>query len=76
MAEDTGLEAYLQTHKSKRGGVGNAWCCHVPPELLAQIEAAVAQGSKRWRDIAHWLTEQGVEGVTAQKLQYHFERHV
>lgn len=59
-----------------RGG-SSSWCCHaVPRELMAEVEAYVASHPRepRWKAIASWLREQGVEGATADRVKYHFDR--
>lgn len=62
-----------------RGG-SSAWCCHVvPPELMAEIEEAVAEAraaglAPRWAAYADWLIECGVPDATKAKIEYHFER--
>jgi hypothetical protein len=44
------------------------------PALLAQVHEVVGSGMRRWRGIAAWLKEQGVEDMTPNKLSFHFER--
>jgi hypothetical protein len=74
------LEEFVRSRPWK-GGSGTAWCCtQIPKELRDQVDAYIARCreqhiSPRWRAIVAWLTEQGIEGATVPKLQYH-EDHV
>lgn len=64
---------------SWRGG-STSWCCHaIPPELLAEIEAYVAECRERnspphWRAVVDWLRGHGLADASTTKVRYHFER--
>jgi hypothetical protein len=72
------LEEFVRSRPWK-GGAGSAWCCtSIPAALMGQVEAYVRrcrdQGiSPRWKAVVAWLTEQGVEGATVARVQYHFD---
>lgn len=72
------LRTYVQQAPWKGGS--SSWCCHaVPRELMAEVEAYVADCRAtgrpvRWRAVVGWLIERGVEGATEARLAYHFER--
>lgn len=74
---DPDLTAYLKAHPTRRGGSGKAWCCLLPPEILAQVEESVASYTARgdpvpWATIAHWLESKGILGVRRHRVQFHF----
>jgi hypothetical protein len=50
---------------------GNCVVCRVPEELMAQVDAKVAEGVRAWKAIAQWLEACGHE-VTSSTLQYHY----
>lgn len=67
------LEDFL-ARQPARGGA-HSWCCHeLTPELREALEGVHAKGVCNWRAMARWLQEQGVQGATPAKIQYHFDR--
>jgi hypothetical protein len=72
------LEEFVRRQPWK-GGAGTAWCCtQIPVALMDQVEAYVRRCREqgippRWKAIVAWLTEQGLEGATVARLQYHFD---
>lgn len=72
MAEDANLAEYLRRTPWKGGR--SCAVCALDPALLAQVHEVVGSGMRRWRGIAAWLKEQGVEDMTPNKLSFHFER--
>ena len=74
MAEDPKtLEAYLRGKGARV--VATAWCCSLPPEVLAQIETLYYdRGIRAWKAVCQWLQEAGYAEANMRRIAYHFEQ--
>ena len=69
MAEDTDLEAFLQTQRAN----SQCWCENAPPEVVAQIDAAANGGSRQWAAMRRWLEANGIV-VKEGRFDGHFSK--
>lgn len=72
MAEDaTDLAQYLT--RARSNGASPCWCETCPPDVLEQVNAAAAAGSRQWAAMLRWMETQGVI-VTEGRFDSHFKR--
>ena len=77
MAEDTDLEAFLQT---QRQNAAPCWCESAPKEVTAQIDAALLAAEKaevgpQWTARGRWLGKQlGQQPLAKNSVEKHLQR--